>query len=46
MAHITVLPRETTTERPDEEITVAIDEAYTVDVATIEDWASAARPGS
>jgi uncharacterized protein YheU (UPF0270 family) len=40
MVHITVLPRETTTERADEEITVMIDEAHTVHVATIEDWAS------
>jgi hypothetical protein len=40
MAHMTVMPRETPAERANEEITVEIDEAYTVYVATIEDWVS------
>ena len=44
MAHLIVSPRETRTERADEEITVEIDEAYTVYVATLEDWASVRQP--
>jgi hypothetical protein len=40
MAHIAVMPRETPAERADDGITVEIDEAYTADVATIEDWVS------
>lgn len=40
MAHLTVSPRDRRTERSSEEITVAIDDAYGVHVATIEDWAS------
>jgi uncharacterized protein YheU (UPF0270 family) len=40
LGHITVMPRKTPAERAGDGITVEIDEAYTVDVAAIEDWVS------
>jgi uncharacterized protein YheU (UPF0270 family) len=40
VAHLTVRPRDTPAERATDEITVQIDESYTVDVETIEEWAS------
>jgi hypothetical protein len=40
MAHMTVMPRATPAERSDEEITVEVDEEFTVHAATIEDWIS------
>jgi hypothetical protein len=38
MATMTVQPRPTPAERPNEDITVEVDEAFTVFAATIEDW--------
>jgi hypothetical protein len=38
MATLTVQPRPTPAERADTEVHVEVDEAYTVHVATIEDW--------
>ena len=40
MATITVAPRDTPAERADERVEVEIDEALTVLIATIEDWAA------
>ena len=38
MATMTVHPRPTPAERADTEVEIEVDEAYTVHVATIEDW--------
>jgi hypothetical protein len=40
MATLTVQPRPTPAERSDTEVEIEVDEAYTVQAATIEDWVS------
>jgi hypothetical protein len=40
MAKISVMPRPTPAERPDRPVEVEIDEAFTIFINTIEDWAA------
>ena len=44
MATITVHPRQTPAQRADTDVEIEIDDAYTVHVATIEDWVAPRQP--